>query len=124
MKFLIFFFRSLVTALEDRLGELDAIIKKAEAEARRKERLAFVNKSLSKSLPTSPNKKPHEKKPYISRYNWLIEWLVIDDLSNEEIQGLKLLIWDKNWLKLNHRVNFNLENSSLFTRNLLLRSNV
>ena len=60
--------RKLLTALESRLGDLDALIKKADAEKRRKERLAFVNKSLNKALPTSsPNKKPVQPKPYISR---------------------------------------------------------
>jgi len=47
------------------LGEFDALLKKADAERRRKERLAFVNKSLNKALPSTPSKKP-QKKPYIS----------------------------------------------------------
>jgi hypothetical protein len=32
------------------------------------ERLAFVNKSLSKSLPSTTTKKPEAQKPLISRY--------------------------------------------------------
>ena len=48
--------KSLLTSLTDKLGELDVLLKKTEAERRRKERLAFVNKSLSKALPTSPKK--------------------------------------------------------------------
>ena len=57
-----------MSALEERLGELDQLVKKADAERRRRERLEFVNKSLNKALPTTPSKKPVPKKPYISRY--------------------------------------------------------
>ena len=52
----LFFFRfcptcnhkSLLSELGSKLEELDVLLKKTEAERRRKERLAFVNKSLSK----------------------------------------------------------------------------
>merc|ERR1711872_63137 len=57
--------KSLLSSLEERLVEFEVILKKADAEKRRKERLDFVNKSLNKALPTTPIKKP-EKKPYIS----------------------------------------------------------
>jgi len=51
--------KKLLTSLDFKLTELDSLIKKTEAERRRKERLAFVNQSLSKSLPSSsPKKQP------------------------------------------------------------------
>ena len=40
--------KSLLSELGSKLDELDVLLKKTEAERRRKERLAFVNKSLSK----------------------------------------------------------------------------
>ena len=40
--------KSLLSELGSKLDELDILLKKTEAERRRKERLAFVNKSLSK----------------------------------------------------------------------------
>merc|ERR1711872_725757 len=58
--------KSLLSSLETKLTELDSLLKKTEAERRRKERLAFVNKSLSKSLPTSSPKKVDKKKVEIS----------------------------------------------------------
>ena len=38
----------MLSELGSKLDELDVLLKKTEAERRRKERLAFVNKSLSK----------------------------------------------------------------------------
>merc|ERR1712083_439751 len=59
--------KSLLSELGSKLEELDVLLKKTEAERRRKERLAFVNKSLSKALPTSsPSKKNEKKKVEIS----------------------------------------------------------
>ena len=54
--------KSLLSELGDKLGELDILLKKTEAERRRKERLAFVNASLNKALPTSPKKTATPKK--------------------------------------------------------------
>jgi len=42
--------KSLVSSLGSKLEELDVLLKKTEAERRRKERLAFVNQSLAKSV--------------------------------------------------------------------------
>jgi hypothetical protein len=42
--------KSLLSELGEKLGELDILLKKTEAERRRKERLAFVNQSLSKCV--------------------------------------------------------------------------
>merc|ERR1719319_765601 len=59
--------KSLVSSLGSKLEELDVLLKKTEAERRRKERLAFVNQSLAKALPTqSPSKKAVAAKPEIS----------------------------------------------------------
>ena len=59
--------KSLVSTLEDKLSELDVLLKKTEAERRRKERLAFINKGLSRALPTqSPTKKAVTKKEMTS----------------------------------------------------------
>merc|ERR1712203_730878 len=58
--------KSLLSELGSKLEELDVLLKKTEAERRRKERLAFVNKSLSKALPTSSPKKSEKKKVEIS----------------------------------------------------------
>ena len=53
--------KTLLTALTDKLSELDSLLKKTEAERRRKERLAFINKSLSKTLPTTQKKESNKK---------------------------------------------------------------
>merc|ERR1719150_2278955 len=45
--------KKLLSSLTDKLTELDSLLKKTEAERRRKERLAFINKGLSKTLPTA-----------------------------------------------------------------------
>merc|ERR1719483_1702938 len=54
--------KKLLSSLEDKLTEVDFLLKKTEAERRRKERLDFVNKSLSKALPSSPKKAQVVKK--------------------------------------------------------------
>ena len=56
----------LLESLNAKLEDLDTIIKKTEADRRRKERLAFVNVNLSNVLPSTPPKKPVSKKPAIS----------------------------------------------------------
>ena len=48
--------KSLLSCLTEKLTELDVLLKKTEAERRRKERLAFINKGLSRALPSSPKK--------------------------------------------------------------------
>merc|ERR1719412_738996 len=53
--------KTLLSALTDKLSELDSLLKKTEAERRRKERLAFINKSLSKTLPTTQKKESNKK---------------------------------------------------------------
>merc|ERR1719192_2395277 len=53
--------KTLLTTLTDKLSELDSLLKKTEAERRRKERLAFINKSLSKTLPTTQKKESNKK---------------------------------------------------------------
>merc|ERR1712241_93242 len=73
--------KSLLSELGSKLEELDVLLKKTEAERRRKERLAFVNKSLSKALPTSsPSKKNEKKKVEISSES---ETSSIDDSEDE-----------------------------------------
>ena len=59
--------KSLLTSLTEKLTELDVLLKKTEAERRRKERLAFINKGLSRALPSSPKKVvPKKESPRIS----------------------------------------------------------
>merc|ERR1711936_433734 len=53
--------KTLLSSLTDKLAELDTLLKKTEAERRRKERLAFINKSLSKTLPTTQKKESSKK---------------------------------------------------------------
>merc|ERR1712079_312293 len=48
--------KKLLSSLTDKLTELDSLLKKTEAERRRKERLAFINKGPSKTLPTAQKK--------------------------------------------------------------------
>ena len=57
--------KKLLSSLTDKLSELDTLLKKTEAERRRKERLAFIQKGLSKSLPTA-QKKDEKKEPEFS----------------------------------------------------------
>merc|ERR1712130_800645 len=59
--------KSLLSSLTEKLTELDVLLKKTEAERRRKERLAFINKGLSRALPSSPKKAvPKKESPRIS----------------------------------------------------------
>ena len=58
--------KKLLTSLTDKLSELDVLLKKTEAERRRKERLAFIQKGLSKSLPTAQKKDSEKKEPDFS----------------------------------------------------------
>ena len=59
--------KSLLSCLTEKLTELDVLLKKTEAERRRKERLAFINKGLSRALPSSPKKTvPKKESPSIS----------------------------------------------------------
>ena len=53
--------KKLLSSLTDKLTELDSLLKKTEAERRRKERLAFINKGLSKTLPTAQKKESSQK---------------------------------------------------------------
>merc|ERR1719330_906855 len=53
--------KKLLTSLTEKLSELDGLLKKTEAERRRKERLAFINKSLSKTLPTTQKKESNKR---------------------------------------------------------------
>merc|ERR1712242_673981 len=53
--------KSLLTSLTEKLTELDVLLKKTEAERRRKERLAFINKGLSRALPTAQKKESSQK---------------------------------------------------------------
>ena len=59
--------KKLLSSLTDKLSELDTLLKKTEAERRRKERLAFINKSLSKTLPSAQKSEvANKKEPAIS----------------------------------------------------------
>ena len=53
--------KKLLSSLTDKLTELDTLLKKTEAERRRKERLAFINKSLSKTLPSAQKNEASKK---------------------------------------------------------------
>lgn len=54
--------KKLLTSLTEKLTELDGLLKKTEAERRRKERLAFIQKGLSKTLPSAQKQKEESKK--------------------------------------------------------------
>ena len=54
--------KKLLTSLTEKLTELDSLLKKTEAERRRKERLAFIQKGLSKTLPSAQKQKDANKK--------------------------------------------------------------
>ena len=54
--------KKLLTSLTEKLTELDGLLKKTEAERRRKERLAFIQKGLSKTLPSAQKQKEASKK--------------------------------------------------------------
>ena len=53
----------LLESLESRLADYEVLYKTKEAEIRRRERLAFVSKSLNKVIPKSNNKKSPAKAP-------------------------------------------------------------
>ena len=54
--------KKLLTSLTEKLTELDGLLKKTEAERRRKERLAFIQKGLNKNLPSAQKQKEASKK--------------------------------------------------------------
>merc|ERR1719192_1951211 len=88
--------KTLLTALTDKLSELDSLLKKTEAERRRKERLAFINKSLSKTLPTTQKKESNKKYESSS-----------DDSSSETDSDDDLLLPRK--CRTKNTVNYNTE---------------